>query len=83
LFKKAIAFRADASPKGHFAGLAENGDIDTGQSLDEIWTKPTFECQRQSLLTPLGLRSLLSPAGTADRRCSAMALIIKVPSGHG
>jgi hypothetical protein len=38
-------------------GLAENTDIDTAQSLDEIWTKPTFECQHESLLTPLGLRT--------------------------
>jgi glycogen debranching enzyme len=49
LLCKPIAFRAYA---------AENAGIDTVQSLDEIWTKPTFECRHESLLTPLGLRTL-------------------------
>ncbi|RDJ99698.1 hypothetical protein [Paraburkholderia lacunae] len=58
--QKTIAFRADASLKGSFAGLAENVAIDTVQSLDEFRTKPTFECQPERLLTPLGPRTARS-----------------------
>jgi hypothetical protein len=56
--QKAIAYRADVSLKERFAGPAENVDTDTVQSLDEISTKPTFKCQHESLLKPLGLRTL-------------------------